>query len=211
MAADGLAMEETRASAAIISSCRPIRLKFLFNTHEIWDGIFLVIHPPCWFFSLSRSSSAKRIEWIVLCSAVSYHSNQSRSNVINEAERQNTEWLGIVNSSLADLGVGGGKGCGWWGLGAETYRQTSNNTANIHSTAYSYRSFWVHSLICVLWMSLSPHTKRCLNAVDFLPNPDNRHPIARPWRREMGCLLWFWYLIHVLPAAVIAVSYVILW
>ena len=24
----------------------------------------------------------------------------------------------------------------------------------------------------------------------FSPNPHNRHPIARPWRRDIGCLQW---------------------
>ena len=36
------------------------------------------------------------------------------------------------------------------------------------------------------------------NAVNFLSNPNKRHPIARPWGRVMGCLLWFWSLIYVL-------------
>ena len=35
------------------------------------------------------------------------------------------------------------------------------------------------------------NTVRCrYNAVNFLPNPHKRHPIARPWGRDMGCLLW---------------------
>ena len=34
-------------------------------------------------------------------------------------------------------------------------------------------------------------TVRCrYNTVNFLPNPQNRHPISRPWGRGMGCLLW---------------------
>ena len=28
------------------------------------------------------------------------------------------------------------------------------------------------------------------NAVSFLQNPHKSHPIARPWGRGMGCLLW---------------------
>ena len=36
------------------------------------------------------------------------------------------------------------------------------------------------------------YTVQCrYNAVNFLENPHNRHPIARPWGRGMGCLLWF--------------------
>ena len=56
-------------------------------------------------------------------------------------------------------------------------------------------------------MSFSLHTVRCrYNVVDFLQNPHDRYLIARPRGWEIGCLLWFWYLIHVLPATVIAVS-----
>ena len=35
-------------------------------------------------------------------------------------------------------------------------------------------------------------TARChYNAVNFLQNPHNRHPITHPWGLGMGCLLWF--------------------
>ena len=37
------------------------------------------------------------------------------------------------------------------------------------------------------------------NMVSFLQNPDNRHPIARPWGWGMGCLLWILIPIYVLP------------
>ena len=37
------------------------------------------------------------------------------------------------------------------------------------------------------------------NRVNFLHNPHNRHPIARPWGRGVGCLLWGVSLMHVLP------------
>ena len=40
---------------------------------------------------------------------------------------------------------------------------------------------------------------RCrYNAVNFLQNSHNGHPIARPWGRAMGCVLWVWSLIYVL-------------
>ena len=40
---------------------------------------------------------------------------------------------------------------------------------------------------------------RCrYNAVNFLPNPHNRHPIACLWGRDMGCPLWMITLIYVL-------------
>ena len=43
------------------------------------------------------------------------------------------------------------------------------------------------------------YTVQCrYNAINFLPNPHNRHPIARPWGRGMVWLLWFWSLIYVL-------------
>ena len=36
------------------------------------------------------------------------------------------------------------------------------------------------------------NTVRCrYNAVKFFKNPHNRHPLARPWSQDMGCLLWF--------------------
>ena len=38
----------------------------------------------------------------------------------------------------------------------------------------------------------------CYNAVNFLLNSHNRHPIAHPWGRGMGCLLWVWSLIYIL-------------
>ena len=42
-------------------------------------------------------------------------------------------------------------------------------------------------------------TVRCrYNAVNFLQNSHNRHPIPRPWGRGMGCLLWVWSLIYIL-------------
>ena len=43
------------------------------------------------------------------------------------------------------------------------------------------------------------NTVRCrYNAVNFLQNNHNRHPIARPWGRDMGCLLWVQALIYIL-------------
>ena len=37
-----------------------------------------------------------------------------------------------------------------------------------------------------------PHTVQCrYNMVNLLHNPHNTHPIACPWRRDKGCLLWF--------------------
>ena len=43
-------------------------------------------------------------------------------------------------------------------------------------------------------------TVRCrYNAVHFLQNINERHPIARPPGRRMGCLLWVQSLIDILP------------
>ena len=43
------------------------------------------------------------------------------------------------------------------------------------------------------------YTVRChYNAVNFLQNSHNRHPIARPWGRGMGCLLCVWSIVYVL-------------
>ena len=47
----------------------------------------------------------------------------------------------------------------------------------------------------ILW-----NTVRChYNTVSVLQNIHNRHPIARPWGRAMGCLLLVQALINVLP------------
>ena len=57
------------------------------------------------------------------------------------------------------------------------------------------------TLVCCgpWWMICSPihyhkiYTVWChYNAANLLQNPHNRHPIARPWGRDMGCLLWVW-------------------
>ena len=38
---------------------------------------------------------------------------------------------------------------------------------------------------------IEPHTVRCRYKADnFVQNPHNRHPLAHPWGRGMGCLLW---------------------
>ena len=47
------------------------------------------------------------------------------------------------------------------------------------------------------------NTVRCrYNAVSFLHIPHNRHSIARPLGRGMGCLMWFSCLSHVLLLSV---------
>ena len=44
-------------------------------------------------------------------------------------------------------------------------------------------------------------TVRCrYKAVHFLPNPHKRYPIARPWGRGMGCLMWAQPLIQFCPS-----------
>ena len=52
-----------------------------------------------------------------------------------------------------------------------------------------------------LWWGIKniPYTVRCrYKAVNFIQNPHNKHPISRPWGRDVGCLLRFWYLIRFL-------------
>ena len=47
------------------------------------------------------------------------------------------------------------------------------------------------------------NTMRCrYSAVCFLKNPHERHPIARPLGRAIGCLLWLPTLIHILLRSV---------
>ena len=57
-------------------------------------------------------------------------------------------------------------------------------------------------LLCLLWFIIDKFTHitaRCrYNTVIFFQYPHNRHPIARPSGRGMGCLLWVSSLIHVL-------------
>ena len=49
-------------------------------------------------------------------------------------------------------------------------------------------------------MPLGSYTVRChYNAVHFLQNPYIRQLIARPWGRDMRCLLWIQPLIYILP------------
>ena len=56
---------------------------------------------------------------------------------------------------------------------------------------------WFHH--CVIFIVGIHIQLRCrYNAVNFLQNYHNRHPIARPWGRGMGGLLWVWNLIYFL-------------
>ena len=48
--------------------------------------------------------------------------------------------------------------------------------------SYMYNTVWCH-----------------YNVVKFLQIPHNSHPIACPWGRDMGCLLWIQIAIYVLP------------
>ena len=76
-------------------------------------------------------------------------------------------------------------------------------------------SFLVPSVFCnpmwrqyrksvYIWRITSLLGKYCIrvrcryNAVNFLQNYHNRHRIAHPWGRGMGCLLWLLTLMHVL-------------
>ena len=43
------------------------------------------------------------------------------------------------------------------------------------------------SVVCIY----SWHSRCRCNMVNFFHNPHNRHPIARPWGRDMGCRLCF--------------------
>ena len=56
-------------------------------------------------------------------------------------------------------------------------------------------------------------TVRCrYNAVNFLSNPYNRHPIAHPWGRGIGCLLWVQIFFYIYSsAAVLLMWHAISW
>ena len=45
---------------------------------------------------------------------------------------------------------------------------------------------------------VTPIRRGTVKTVNFLQYPRNRHPIAHPLGRGMGCLLWVWSLINVL-------------
>ena len=54
-----------------------------------------------------------------------------------------------------------------------------------------------HGFHVPLWYT---YTVRCrYNAFNFHQNHHNRHPIARPSGRGIGCLLWVQALIYILP------------
>ena len=74
-----------------------------------------------------------------------------------------------------------------------------DNGISIHRTELSTtRCGESQSFIRLRW-NLYRYTVRChYNAVNLLQNSHNRHPIARPWGRGMGCLLWIWSLICVM-------------
>ena len=41
--------------------------------------------------------------------------------------------------------------------------------------------------------------QRRYDAINFLENLHNRHPIVRPWGPDIGCLLWVQILIYIWP------------
>ena len=76
-----------------------------------------------------------------------------------------------------------------------------------HICRFSERDRSVYSFYACVWLLYRwchcPYAnvntvRRRYNAVNFLPEPHNTNPIARPWGWDMGCLLWFWSLIYVL-------------
>ena len=50
-----------------------------------------------------------------------------------------------------------------------------------------------------LWWLLHYTSRGRYDAVKFLHNRHNGHPVYRPWGRNMGCWLWFLNRIHFLP------------
>ena len=70
--------------------------------------------------------------------------------------------------------------------------------SEIYQSLFSILCHIINGLNCVT----KPYTVRChYNAVAFLPNSHNRHPIARPQGRGMGCFfvslkVWFIFRSH---------------
>ena len=67
--------------------------------------------------------------------------------------------------------------------------QQRNTLLNDLSSVLMRQCFWYGEYVTV-WCRF--------NAVNFLKNPHNRHPISRPLGRDMGCLLWEQTLIYVM-------------
>ena len=72
------------------------------------------------------------------------------------------------------------------------------NRDRIHVATNDIYSFCRLS-IYMIYKNIYIYIVRCrYNAVHFLQNSHNRHPIARPWGPGKGYLLWVWNLINVL-------------
>ena len=67
-------------------------------------------------------------------------------------------------------------------------------TSNYVCIFYDFFTIRLQRSLKSLWMK---DRDLCI-LYTVLPNPHYRHPIAHPWGRGMGCLLWFWGLIYVL-------------
>ena len=81
------------------------------------------------------------------------------------------------------------------------YKWNRESYGFLHHAFRTKKCMADHNLGC-LWcgatdaslisLGLFLHTVQCrYNAVNLSPNPHNRHPIASPRGRAMGCLLWF--------------------
>ena len=75
---------------------------------------------------------------------------------------------------------------GWWYLVPHCSSDNGLTSNRIMASDGQHPASWVNTMQCHY------------NSVNFLPNPHNRHPIARPWGPGMGFLLWVCSLMLVL-------------
>ena len=73
------------------------------------------------------------------------------------------------------------------------------------SRKWCHISCWIDRHIVSFQKKEYLEARCCFNVVSFLPKSYNRHNIARPWGRNMGCFLWIQYLIYILLPPLLSV------
>ena len=87
-----------------------------------------------------------------------------------------SQGLTVISSTMIPLSF---PGPDWRTPSTSSWFIPTGSHANIRFQSWVCYSEYIYTVQCRY------------NAVNFLENPYNRHPIARPSGRAMGCLLWF--------------------
>ena len=74
------------------------------------------------------------------------------------------------------------------------------------SRYFLQHKWWIYNWLYILKVfkcvcipqNRNTEMSRYNTVANFLPNPHIKHPIARPWGRDMGCLSWVQMVIHFL-------------